>query len=280
LCGNGYLFYRDHWDDCPGNEPRELAKKQASKNTIVIRLAMAESTATQDIIAHLASRNLHPTNEWLQAFFATARPNTPLPALKQTALFRLLATDITHTLERNVQPAFPKDMLNGNIRERQLSHPIIVQVLDIEDISTSRWSQVEALEAEERGEMTKGKQVIRVVQETDVQDGATDGSDQSQVNASAPMKRSSGPYKLLLQDSAGNTAYAIDMKRVEKVDMNLKIGAKLCLDNALVGRGLILLEPSTVEFLGGKLDDLYKTWKEGRKERLKAAAGIRERNVS
>jgi RecQ-mediated genome instability protein 1 len=112
-----------------------------------------------ELKAHLNARHLYPTSAWLQAFTGTTRANTPLAALKQTAVFRLLATDITKSLAQPQDTTFPRDILSGNSQCRYLAGPIICQVLDIEDIGHSRWSQVEAIEAQERGETTKGREI-------------------------------------------------------------------------------------------------------------------------
>jgi RecQ-mediated genome instability protein 1 len=52
----------------------------------------------------------------------------------------------------------------------------------------------------------------------------------------------------------------------------MTMGAKLILRNVDVRRGVIMLEPGNVQLVGGKLEALDKAWKEGRKERLMAAA--------
>jgi RecQ-mediated genome instability protein 1 len=41
-----------------------------------------------------------------------------------------------------------------------------------------------------------------------------------------------------------------------------------------VRRGVVMLEPGNVQVVGGKLEALDKAWKEGRKERLVAAARV------
>lgn len=53
-------------------------------------------------------------------------------------------------------------MSSTDVAERVLSSDIHVQVLDIENLSRSRWEQVEELEALERGEGTRGREIIRL----------------------------------------------------------------------------------------------------------------------
>lgn len=155
-------------------------------------------------------------------------------------------------------------MHDANIKERRLSGSIAVQVLAIEDMSKSRWEQIEAIEALERGEGTKGREIIRVA--------AAEDDD----SAGAAVQKSGGPHKLLLQDAAGKRVYGIELKGLEGVGLGMSIGCKVVLKNTLVARGVVLLEPATVTVLGGKIEELHKAWKEGRKAELKAAIEANE----
>jgi RecQ-mediated genome instability protein 1 len=215
---------------------------------------------SSELITHLSIRHLHPTTGWLTTFLTTIRPTTPLPALKQTALFRLLATDITTTLSPPPETVFPRDVLNAKIQSRWVVGPVVCQVMDVEDIGHSRWSQVETIEAKERGETTKGREVIRVIQDADAQ---------PDVQADVDGK---GPFKLLLQDAKGVKVYAFDLRGMQGVNMAMAMGVKVLLRNVEVRRGVVMLEPGGVQLLGGKIEGLDKSWKDGRKERLIAAA--------
>jgi RecQ-mediated genome instability protein 1 len=218
---------------------------------------MAVVNLAQEIGSHLSRKGLPPTAAWLNSFLSSQRP-LPLPALKESAWFKILQTDITKTVQKSPTSIFPVDIANGEIRERRVPGAIPVQILDIEDIGCSRWSQVDALESEERGEKTKGREIIRVVP----------GEDDDSVT----QQQSTGPHKLILQDAHGTSAYAMEMLSIQGVDLNISIGAKLMLKDVTVARGCLLLEPKNVTLLGGKIEDLHKRWKEGRKEVLKAAA--------
>ncbi|KAF2641610.1 hypothetical protein P280DRAFT_317576 [Massarina eburnea CBS 473.64] len=214
-----------------------------------------------ELTQHLNARHLHPTAAWLQSFVSTTRPNTPLPALKQTALFRLLSTDITTSLVPPPNTVFPIDVLNAKVASRTVTGPIVCQVLDIDDIGLSRWSQVEAIEAKERGESTKGREIVRVVENEN--EGA----------AVAPAIQSKGPFKLLLQDAKGVKVYGLDLGGMAGINTNMSMGVKILLRNVEVRRAVVMLESASVQVLGGKLDALDKAWREGRKERLAKAAG-------
>lgn len=131
-------------------------------------------------------------------------------------------------------------------------------------MSKSRWEQIEAIEALERGEGTKGREIIRVT--------ATEEDD----GAGTTVQKGGGPHKLLLQDAAGRRMYGIELKGLEGVGLGMSIGCKMVLKNALVARGVVLLEPSTTAVLGGKIEELHKAWKDGRKTELKAAIEANE----
>ena len=227
---------------------------------------MALNSLSQDIAAHLNAEGLRPTSGWLTSFLQSIDPNRPVAALRSTARFRVLASDITESIQSSSSNSFPLDISNGNIKEQRLPGPLLVQILDIEDIGHSRWSQVEEIEATERGETTKGREVIRVIP-----------SDDGGADTQTPAHVSSGPHKLVLQDAHGQQAYGIELSTVEGLNLNMNIGTKLLLKDVVVARGVLLLEPRNVQQLGGKIDRLHKSWREGRKERLKAAAGMVDR---
>lgn len=228
-------------------------------------MSQSPALATQISAQLTSTKCLTPTQNWLSAFIHTQRPAIPLPALTQTALFRLLASDITTTLLSSASNCFPSDIHNATIKERRVNGPIVAQVLGVEDMSRSRWEQVEAIEALERGEGTKGREIIRVP------------PPEEDAETNAKLNRGGGPHKLLLQDVKGTRAYGIELKGVEGVGLGMSIGCKLVLKNVVVARGILLLEPATTTMLGGKIESLHKTWKENRKAELKAAIEANER---
>lgn len=229
-------------------------------------MASAEQIAAQ--ILNTKSLNVSPN--WLNTFLSTsnsAQRNIPASALTKTALFRVLASDFRESLSTSPSTLFPVDIFDPNVQERRLQGPVPVQVLDIEDIGTSLWSQVEAIERVERGEAIRGREVVRTVA---VGDGNED-SENNNNNASSNVSGSSGhgPHRLILQDAAGTKAVAIEMQTIEGISLEkLSIGAKMVLQNATVARGMILLNPECATLLGGKIGGLDGPWKEDRKKRL------------
>lgn len=223
----------------------------------------AQGDLSTSISSHLTSKHLPPTQAWLTSFVPTIRATTPLPALQKTALFRLLATDLTTSIKTSPSSTLPTNIADPAIQELRLPGPIPVQILDIEDVGRSRWSQLEALEAAERGETRRGHEVIRVIPE------------EGTVPASA-SSASTGPHKLLLQDAKGTKVFAFELRDVSGVSVAMGIGAKLVLTGMLVARGVIMLDPDSVDVLGGKVEAWDKKWRDERKAKLKERAGVVE----
>jgi len=221
----------------------------------------------QALTNYLALKDLPPKQEWMRSFIPTIRSTTPILALQKTALFRLLAADITTAVQSTPATTFSPGIADPAIKDQRLPGPIAVQVLDVEDIGRSRWSQAEALEAQERGETTKGREVVRVLPEE-----GTSGPDAPQ--APSGQTKSAGPHKLLLQDAKGTKAYALELRNVQGVDVGMSIGTKLVLRDVSVARGVIMLEPKCVEVLGGRVDAWDRKWREERKKVLKEKAGM------
>ena len=223
------------------------------------------------LTSYLGSRSLQPSHEWLNAFVASARLSTPLPALQKTVLFRLLASDFTTSLQHGTVSVLPSDSTNVDVKERKLRATIPVQVLDIEDVGRSRWSQVDLLDQQERGEMTKGREIIRLAPETE-----NDGDPMTTRDQQQQTMKSSGPHKILLQDAQGTRIYGFELSSVDGIGLQTAIGAKLLLKDAVIARGVVLLEPRCVEILGGKVESWDQQWRKGRREVLaeKARAGV------
>lgn len=231
-------------------------------------MASQQSALAAQITTHLTTtKALVPSPTWLANFLATQKPTTPVLATMQTVLYRLLASDITTSLDATAAGCFPADVHNAETKERRLAGPVVVQLLDIEDLSRSRWEQIEAIEAIERGEGTKGREIIRVV--------PSEAGDDSNDSRAKP----GGPHKLLLQDARGTRAYGIELKRVDGIGLGMNIGCKLTLKNVTAARGILLLSPANTTNLGGKMESLHNAWKNNRKSELRAIIQSTERSA-
>ncbi|RDW73957.1 hypothetical protein BP5796_07399 [Coleophoma crateriformis] len=195
----------------------------------------------------------------------------PLQVLTATAKHRLLSSDISNAnvLSTSKNGCLPPNVSNVERKELILANDVCVQVLDVEDIGRSQWEQIEEMEMERKGEMVKGRQVIRVVaDDLDV--------DSTQATTSS-SKTSHGPFKLLLQDMNGNKVYGFELQKVPNIglpSMGMSIGSKLMLrKGSKIARGVVLLEPKYVLVLGGKIEGMDKQWREGREAKLRATVG-------
>jgi RecQ-mediated genome instability protein 1 len=237
-------------------------------------MAASEALATQISAALQTRHNLSVNLTWLAAILSTSRtPPPPLPALTSTAHFRLLTSDFTTSLSTsNTSTLLPTDISELDIKERKLAGNVPLQVLDVDDIGTSKWSQVEAIERVERGEEVRGREIIRTLP---AEAGEGLGDNPTATNAAGRAAWPSGPHKYLLQDAKGTKAVAFEKVRVPKLglsDDGMSIGMKIMLKaGSVVRRGVVMLAPENVIVLGGKVEMWDKTWRDGRKESLKRA---------
>jgi len=225
-----------------------------------------------------------PSTQWLLSLLASRNPPPPLQSLIATAKARLLASDLTtpQLLEPST-PAFPVGMSGAaEAKEVRLPTDVVVQVLDVENLSRSRWEQVEELEAIERGEQTRGREVVRLPPpgEEDEEGGpppeergpAAVGSGRGGGGAGK-----SATHKVVLQDCKGQKVFGLELRRINRFGVGtLNIGEKLLVRaGAVVARGLILLEPANCVVLGGKVEAWHKAWVDGRLARLRQEVAAR-----
>ncbi|KAL2268361.1 hypothetical protein VTJ83DRAFT_3207 [Remersonia thermophila] len=313
------------------SQPPPHREKDAAMSSAIARQLQTSLSTTSTPLPSLA---------WLHSLLSTrSQPLPPLASLLATVRARLLAADLTskNLLDDGYAQShsFPPQLAQtqatapagaagaagsgrgrgggggagtgGASRETRLSHDVIVQVLDIQDISRPRWEQVEQLEALARGEGTRGREVIRLPvggggeedgEEEDgggavvVQDqggrggrgggggGGGQGANDGPPTSNAPAApRQPGPrgatHSLLLQDPQGQTLRALELKPVPRLGLgSTHIGEKMLLKAGTpVARGVVLLDPASCVVLGGKVEAWHRAWAEGRLERLRRDAG-------
>ena len=247
-----------------------------SKLTTVINTpqptTMAVPTPTQLSLALLTLGIPTPHPAFLTSILSSTR--SPLPALTATAKHRLLSSDFTSDqILAPSTPCFPPNLSSPSVQTTVLGADIPVQVLGIEDLGRSKWEQIESLEMERKGEMTKGREVIRVVAPDAENEPSTAAT---QIQGGRQAEESNGPFKLELQDVRGQKVYGFELKRVEKVGYPpvMGIGCKVVLKKGCrVARGMVLLEPGTVVVLGGRIERAERRWVEGREKALRVAVG-------
>ncbi|TQV98970.1 hypothetical protein V2A60_007339 [Cordyceps javanica] len=255
----------------------------------------------------LAAQSLPPASaSFLAALIDARTPPPPAASLLATAKARLLACDLAAAgdissssssgggggggggggiLDSAAMASLPADVCSARTEARTLPRDVHVQVVDAENLSISRWEQVEELEAVERGERTRGREIVRVTaDEDDERDadsatqhrgGAQTGVATAAAAAPAVMAGKHAVHRLVLQDCKGKTVYAVETKRMERIGIGrTSMGEKMLLRaGTVVARGSVLLTPDKTVFLGGKVDAWHEAWMSGRLARLKAAVG-------
>ncbi|KAI0397594.1 hypothetical protein F5Y17DRAFT_454991 [Xylariaceae sp. FL0594] len=232
-----------------------------------------------------------PSLTWIKSALPNRNPLPPLPALTATVRARFLAADLqTSGLFDSPPPAFPPNLSNVREKEVRLARDVPVQVLDIENLSKSKWEQVEELEAIARGEQTRGREVIRLPTASEEGEDAVDGQPVPSNGTAFERSGRGGPtapanstnassktstHRLILQDCKGQKIYGLELVRMSKIDIGtLNIGEKILLKRGtIVARGTILLEPTNCVILGGKVESWHKAWVENRLMRLREAVG-------
>jgi RecQ-mediated genome instability protein 1 len=269
----------------------------------------------------LQTRHSMPVNDaWLNAFLTSRSANLPpVPVLVSSAHFRVLASDITTSISpTSPNDAFPAHVSNVNIKQQTLQGSVVVQVLDVLDIGSSKWSQIEAIERVERGEEIRGREVIRTIGEGDQQapgdltaqpprPAPSGSTSAASMTASNNQKLTPGPHRLVVQDAKGTKTIAFELSQVPKLnistsagavippvsrnqdlaqgisgpadDPGISIGCKLLLKpGTVIRRGMVMLTANHCTVLGGKVENWDKKWREQRKQQLTAL--LAEENVT
>jgi RecQ-mediated genome instability protein 1 len=211
-----------------------------------------------------------PSSSFLTTLIQARNPPLPLPSLLATARSRLLTCDLTsnNIIDASLA-ALPADLANPAVKELRLSRDVHVQVLDVENLSVSRWNQVEEIEAIERGEKTRGREVIRIIE--DSQDDGHHQPARQTPGSAVPPAGKNATHKLVLQDCQGQKVFALELRRVSSIGVgSTMMGEKILLKaGTVVARGVVMLTPDNCLLLGGKIDSWQKAWTDGRLARLK-----------
>ncbi|RDA87013.1 hypothetical protein CP532_3229 [Ophiocordyceps camponoti-leonardi (nom. inval.)] len=167
--------------------------------------------------------------------------------------------------------ALPSAATSATAASVRLARDTHVQVLDVEDLSLSRWEQAEALREVARGERTTGRQIVRV-------DDGADGGDADEAQqrpASEPSRRNdNATHRLVLQDCRGTRVYAVELRRLPRIGVrSTAMGEKILLRaGTIVARGTVLLAPESCLLLGGRVDAWHDAWANSRLQRLEEGA--------
>lgn len=231
--------------------------------------------------ASLIAQNLPtPSTAFLNSLITARNPPPPLPSLLASAKARLLACDLSNanpssSIIDDSLAGYPSGVEDVHSEETTFSRQIHVQVIDVENLSSSRWEQIEELEAIEKGERTRGREIIRVTDDEE-SDGRNPGDQQrTPAHSTTATSAANAVHRLVLQDRHGKRLYAVELQRIPKIGIGKTIiGEKILLKaGTKVARGSILLELDKCILLGGKIDAWHEKWTADRLKRLKSAVG-------
>lgn len=203
-----------------------------------------------------------PSQQWLTSL-VSARVVPPLPALIQTARIKLSKLDLLTPglFDAASSSSLPPNVTDLSKKEMLIKGPVVLQVLEVYDVGKSKWEQIEAIEAIERGEKTKGREIIR-----DIPD--PDSNNDDAFASSMQNQKSSGPHELLLQDWKGQSLYGMEVSPVPKVEITMSIGCKVVVKNLVCARGVAMLDAGNTQMLGGEIRELNERWGRERKKML------------
>lgn len=216
---------------------------------------MATTPSLSQLIPLLASQSLPVLHhDFLTAILASSSRSQPIVALVATVKHRLLSSDISgHTspVLATTCPGLPSNLGDRHVKTRD---------------------QIDLLEAERKGETKKGREIIRIV--PDVEQEPATAATQSLDRPTADQKKEKGPFRLILQDSKGKRALAYEIKMTNNIGYpsTMSIGCKLWLRKGCkVARGVLLLEPTTIGIIGGKIETMDREWRIQREDRLRSS---------
>jgi len=229
------------------------------------------------LTASLQSTSFPLPSQTLISTLLASHPQPTLPRLLAQTKSHLLTSNLTtpSLLDPSV-PIFPAPLLSPETREARLPHDVPAQIVDIEDLSRSRWEQVEELERIERGEMTKGRAVVRVdEQAAEGEEGEARTTQGGGGGAAVAKAKRNATHRVVLQDRSGRKVFGLELTRMERLGIGVtRIGEKVVVrKGAVVARGSILLEPATCTFLGGYIESEEKKWVGERLKVLREAVG-------
>lgn len=236
-----------------------------------------DRTLTTQLKTALGAASIPLPSQSLLTSLLSTTPSPSLPRLTALAKSKVLTSPLTDPslLDPSV-PAFPPSLLSPEAREGRLPVDVPLQVVNIEDLSRSRWEQIEELERVERGETKKGRAVVRVENEEE-----DENMDRATQGARAPERKAPGnaTHRLTLQDRAGTLLHGLELVRMPRLGVGVtKMGEKVLVKRgAVVARGTLLLEPGTCVFLGGFVEGEDERWVAGRLKALRESVGAEQR---
>ncbi|KTW30182.1 hypothetical protein T552_00661 [Pneumocystis carinii B80] len=211
----------------------------------------------EKLLKFLESKSLYVHLNWIEETLHQIDASLNNKELEQQILQCLLNSDIKKAL--TPQSCLPIDIFDQH--NQVLPGPYCLQIIHVQDIGISIFNQLEYLEQFDDSGNIKSYNIIR----NNLSD-VDDDDDIPDINNSPPKKF----CKLILEDSSGLCVWAIEHKPIKEIHVAINLGAKILLKNILVLRGVLILNPSNLTFLGGEIFQLKNYFPSGFKNQLKS----------
>ncbi|EMR10884.1 hypothetical protein PNEG_01030 [Pneumocystis murina B123] len=212
----------------------------------------------EKVLKFLESKFLYVHLNWVEETLHQIDVSLNDKQLEQQIIQYLLNSDIKKSL--TFQSCLPADIFDKH--NQVLPGPYCLQIIHVQDIGISIFNQLEYLEQFDESGTIKSYNVIW--------NNLSDIDDDEILDTDKPASKKF--CKLLLEDSSGLCVWAIEHKPIKHIHIGINLGTKILLKNILVLRGVLILNPSNITFLGGQIFELNKNYfPSGLKNQLKSA---------
>uniref|UniRef100_A0A060T607 RecQ-mediated genome instability protein 1 n=1 Tax=Blastobotrys adeninivorans TaxID=409370 RepID=A0A060T607_BLAAD len=144
-----------------------------------------------------------------------------------------------------------------------LQGPVLVQIVDILNISASRSALLDSLQ--EKDDNDRVRKIIRTVDDSDLngtnESSATNGTNGSNgsngsngANGASGGVIKKGTHSITVQDAKGTLMRAIEVSDLSWLSMDTPLGSKVIVKDCPANHGVLMLKPQHCRFLGGNLN--------------------------
>jgi hypothetical protein len=189
-------------------------------------------------------------------------------------------TEQARVAGRNTFPAEGEGFVKG---------PVLVQLVDIMDISKSKYNILRSLEddtvepdpeeevtnttgAATNGNASRGGRRRRIAEaRTDEEEGGEDAG----ANASSSVtSKPKATFRVVFQDKNGKLMFGLEVFKNPEFNMDLPLGSKWILNDTNLRRDVLILKGSSLTYLGGGIPEMERGRREKLILRLKDQLGI------
>lgn len=161
--------------------------------------------------------------------------------------------------------------------------PVLVQLVDIMDISKSKYNILRTLEDDTvepdpeeevtaNGNAAQGGRRRRIAEARTDEDEEGEGTGRNTTSSVASKPKAT--FKVVFQDKDGKLRYGIEVFKNAEFNMDLLLGSKWILNDTNLRRDVLILKGSSLTYLGGGVAEMEHGRREKLILRLKEQLGI------